>query len=64
MVLIELQSDMYQPNDALIEGHRLSNLFNTQDNAWHDKCESRPGLPRSTITRKFLRVRTWELLSY
>lgn len=32
-----IKSDMYQPNDALIEGHRLSNLFNTQDNAWHDK---------------------------
>lgn len=28
---------MYRPNDVLIEGHRLSNLFNTQDEVWHDQ---------------------------
>ncbi|KAJ5133982.1 hypothetical protein N7448_000997 [Penicillium atrosanguineum] len=31
------KSDMYRPNDVLIEGHRLSNLFNTQDDDWHDQ---------------------------
>ncbi|TVY47545.1 Cytochrome P450 monooxygenase [Lachnellula occidentalis] len=30
------KSDMYRPNDVLINGVRLSNLFNTQDNDWHD----------------------------
>lgn len=28
---------MYRPNDVLIEGHRLSNLFNSQDEEWHDQ---------------------------
>ncbi|KAJ5653409.1 hypothetical protein N7490_000412 [Penicillium lividum] len=28
---------MYRPNDVLIEGHRLSNLFNTQDEDWHNQ---------------------------
>lgn len=28
---------MYRPNDMLIEGHRLSNLFNTQDEDWHNQ---------------------------
>lgn len=28
---------MYKPNDVLMNGTRMSNLFNTQDNAWHDK---------------------------
>jgi len=28
---------MYRPNDVLIGKQRLSNVFNTQDNAWHDK---------------------------
>jgi hypothetical protein len=28
---------MYRPNDVLINGMRLSNIFNTQDNDWHDK---------------------------
>lgn len=27
---------MYRTNDVLINGVRLSNLFNTQDNHWHD----------------------------
>lgn len=31
---------MYRPNDALINGQRLHNLFNTQDNAWHDMCKT------------------------
>ncbi|KAJ5673992.1 hypothetical protein N7462_009431, partial [Penicillium macrosclerotiorum] len=31
------KSDMYRPNDVLIEGHRLSNLFNTQDEEWHNQ---------------------------
>lgn len=30
------QSDMYRPNDVLIGKQRLSNLFNTSDNVWHD----------------------------
>ena len=29
------QSDMYRTNDVLIEDHRLSNLFNSQDKDWH-----------------------------
>ncbi|KAJ5231522.1 uncharacterized protein N7469_006110 [Penicillium citrinum] len=29
--------DMYRPNDVLIEGHRLSNLFNSQDEDWHNQ---------------------------
>ena len=28
---------MYRPNDVLINGMRISNVFNTQDNDWHDK---------------------------
>lgn len=28
---------MYRPNDVLMNGQRISNVFNTQDNAWHDK---------------------------
>jgi hypothetical protein len=32
-----VKSDMYRPNDVLIEGHRLSNLFNTQDEDWHNQ---------------------------
>lgn len=28
---------MYRPNDVLLEGHRLSNLFNSQDEEWHDQ---------------------------
>ena len=28
---------MYKPNDVLVNGLRLSNIFNTQDNDWHDK---------------------------
>lgn len=28
---------MYRPNDVLIEGHRLSNLFNSQDEEWHNQ---------------------------
>lgn len=31
------KSDMYRPNDVLIEGHRLSNLFNSQDEDWHNQ---------------------------
>ncbi|KAJ5714927.1 uncharacterized protein N7483_012108 [Penicillium malachiteum] len=31
------KSDMYRPNDVLIEGHRLSNLFNSQDEDWHSQ---------------------------
>ncbi|KAI0600135.1 benzoate 4-monooxygenase cytochrome P450 [Biscogniauxia sp. FL1348] len=32
-----VKSDMYRPNDVLINGQRISNLFNTQDVAWHSK---------------------------
>ena len=28
---------MYRPNDVLINGQRLSNVFNTQDEDWHTK---------------------------
>lgn len=28
---------MYRANDALINGQRISNIFNTDDNVWHDK---------------------------
>lgn len=28
---------MYQPNDVLLEGHRISNLFSTQDEEWHSQ---------------------------
>lgn len=28
---------MYRPNDVLINGQRLSNVFNTQDEEWHTK---------------------------
>lgn len=28
---------MYRPNDVLMNGHRMSNIFNTQDEAWHNK---------------------------
>lgn len=31
------QSKMYRPNDVLINGMRISNIFDTQDNHWHDK---------------------------
>ncbi|KAJ5320398.1 hypothetical protein PENANT_c010G10164 [Penicillium antarcticum] len=31
------KSDMYRPNDVLLQGHRLSNLFNTQDEDWHNQ---------------------------
>ncbi|KAK5124830.1 hypothetical protein LTR08_005590 [Meristemomyces frigidus] len=32
------KSEMYRPNDVLMGKQRLSNIFNTQDNAWHDKA--------------------------
>lgn len=28
---------MYRPNDVIIEGHHLSNLFNSQDEDWHNQ---------------------------
>lgn len=28
---------MYKPNDQLIDGHRVPNIFNTADKAFHDK---------------------------
>jgi hypothetical protein len=28
---------MYRPNDVLINGHRMSNVFNTPDEDWHAK---------------------------
>lgn len=28
---------MYKPNDALIEGKRMSNIFNSRDPLWHEK---------------------------
>ncbi|ORY65879.1 benzoate 4-monooxygenase cytochrome P450 [Pseudomassariella vexata] len=31
------KSHMYRVNDVLIKGQRISNIFNTQDNVWHDK---------------------------
>ncbi|KAI7155279.1 hypothetical protein KC349_g7108 [Hortaea werneckii] len=32
------KSDMYRRNDVLIDGQRLSNIFNAQDNGWHDQA--------------------------
>ncbi|ESZ98305.1 benzoate 4-monooxygenase cytochrome P450 [Sclerotinia borealis F-4128] len=32
-----LKSDMYRPNDVLLQGKRMSNFFNTADTSWHDK---------------------------
>ena len=32
------KSEMYRPNDVLINGMRLSNVFNAQDNDWHDRA--------------------------
>ncbi|KAI6905698.1 hypothetical protein KC318_g2685 [Hortaea werneckii] len=29
---------MYRPNDVSIDGQRLSNIFNAQDNGWHDQA--------------------------
>ena len=37
LLIIRNQSDMYKPNDVLINGVRISNIFNAQNNAWHDK---------------------------
>ncbi|KAI9367489.1 cytochrome P450 [Aspergillus egyptiacus] len=31
------KSDSYRPNDVLLDGHRISNLFNTQDEKWHNQ---------------------------
>ncbi|KAL2005575.1 hypothetical protein VTN00DRAFT_10068 [Thermoascus crustaceus] len=31
------KSDMYRPNDVLVNGQRISNIFNTQDEDWHSK---------------------------
>ncbi|PQE15837.1 benzoate 4-monooxygenase cytochrome P450 protein [Rutstroemia sp. NJR-2017a BBW] len=31
------KSDMYKPNDVVIQGKRVGNLFNTPDAAWHEK---------------------------
>ncbi|KAJ5570864.1 hypothetical protein N7535_004524 [Penicillium sp. DV-2018c] len=31
------RSEMYRPNDVLLNGHRVSNLFNTQDEDWHNQ---------------------------
>lgn len=28
---------MYRPNDVLLNGQRMSNIFNTQDESWHNK---------------------------
>ena len=28
---------MYRPNDVLFNGQRISNIFNTQDEDWHQK---------------------------
>lgn len=35
--LMFFQSDMYRPNDVLVNGQRISNIFNTQDEDWHNK---------------------------
>ncbi|CCD45927.1 similar to cytochrome P450 [Botrytis cinerea T4] len=32
-----LKDEMYKPNDALIEGKRMSNIFNSRDPLWHEK---------------------------
>ncbi|THV55984.1 hypothetical protein BGAL_0001g00460 [Botrytis galanthina] len=32
-----LKNEMYKPNDALIEGKRMSNIFNSRDPVWHEK---------------------------
>ncbi|KAL4788212.1 cytochrome P450 [Aspergillus varians] len=31
------KSEAYHPNDVLLNGHRMSNLFNTQDEEWHNQ---------------------------
>ncbi|KAL2211773.1 cytochrome P450 [Sarocladium strictum] len=31
------KTDMYRPNDIVLNGQRISNMFNTQDKAFHDK---------------------------
>ncbi|KAL3470530.1 cytochrome P450 [Aspergillus californicus] len=31
------KSDSYRPNDVLLDGHRMSNLFNTADEDWHNQ---------------------------
>ncbi|KAL4881373.1 cytochrome P450 [Aspergillus karnatakaensis] len=31
------KSDSYRPNDVLLNGQRVSNLFNTQDEDWHNQ---------------------------
>ncbi|KAL5340520.1 cytochrome P450 [Aspergillus crustosus] len=31
------KSDAYRPNDVLLNGQRVSNLFNTQDEDWHNQ---------------------------
>ena len=36
-LLTDPQSEMYRPNDVLMNGHRISNIFNTQDEQWHNK---------------------------
>jgi hypothetical protein len=41
---------MYRPNDVLINGQRLSNVFNTQDEDWHTKYIS-PIRPFWTMTK-------------
>ena len=28
---------MYRPNDVVLNGQRMSNIFNTQDEDWHNK---------------------------
>ncbi|KAL2829024.1 cytochrome P450 [Aspergillus cavernicola] len=30
-------SDSYRPNDVLLNGHRMANLFNAQDEKWHNQ---------------------------
>jgi hypothetical protein len=41
---------MYRPNDVLINGQLMSNVFNTQDEEWHKKY-MRPIRPFWTMTK-------------
>jgi hypothetical protein len=41
---------MYRPNDVLINGQLISNVFNTQDEEWHTKY-MRPIRPFWTMTK-------------
>ncbi|KKA18016.1 Uncharacterized protein T310_8041 [Rasamsonia emersonii CBS 393.64] len=45
-----IKSDMYKPNDALVNCRRISNIFNTPDEEWHAK-QIRPIRNMWTMTK-------------